>query len=197
MPWQEIIKFLGGSAIFAAFFGFLGKVAIEAFVKGRVEVFKKDLQIATTEHSIRFQSLHGERASVIKEFYKHLINLDESLHSSLRGFRLQNEPSIESEVDKLAVNYNLLREYYLPNRIYFDKEVCEKIETIIEIARGIFFKITTLPVDPQIVKENYDKDVLLERHKFWEEAREIHKNEITQLKANLEENFRAILGINT
>jgi hypothetical protein len=38
------------------------------------------------------------------------------------------------------------------------------------------------------------REVLKERYEFWENARKIHENEISQLKKKLEDEFRKILG---
>ena len=92
MNWQEIISFLGGASIFATLIGFIGKTAIDAYVAGRVESYKSDLEKITVEHTIRFQRLHGERADVIKSVYTHISNLDESLSSALGFFQSVNEP---------------------------------------------------------------------------------------------------------
>jgi len=195
MPWQQIIEFLGGVTAISLTIGFLGKKAIESFMQGRVESHKKNLERIASEHSIKFQSLHSERASIIKEFYSKLSTLDESLYSSLRRFQSVGEPELQEKVNKLADDFNDLRGYYLPNRIFFEKELCSHIDKIIDVAKGVFFDITTFPVDPKDLSVKYDRETVMERHQFWEKARKIHEKEITDLKAELEDEFRKILGI--
>ena len=94
MQWQQIIEFLGGTAMFGGVIAYLGKIAIDAYVSGRVEAYKGELQRVTTEHSVRFQRLHSERAEVIKEFYGKFVQLDETLHSTLRAFQQAGEPEV-------------------------------------------------------------------------------------------------------
>ncbi|MDY6906109.1 MAG: hypothetical protein SWH61_15660 [Thermodesulfobacteriota bacterium] len=194
MNWQEIIEFLGGSLAISGTIAFLGKKAIEAYINGRVEAYKSNLEKIATEHSIRFQSLHSERANVIKEFYEKLAFLDDTLYSTLRRFQAVGEPDLKEKVDKLARQFNDIRHYFLPKRIFFEDHLCELIDKILDTAKGIFFDITTFPVDTNDLSSKYDQEVLKERHEFWENAREIHENEISQLKQKLEDEFRRILG---
>lgn len=196
MQWQELIEFLGGASAISLTIGYLGKKAIESYLSGRIEEFKSNLEKTNVEHSVRFQSLHSERAIIIKIFYKKLALLDDTLFSTLRPFQAVVEPTLEQKVNKLSEQFNDLRQFYLPHRIYFEKSTCESIETILEIAKGIFFDITTYPVDTQNPQCLYDQGILEERHQFWEQARNKHENEIKELKTTLECDFRKILGIN-
>ena len=59
----------------------------------------------------------------------------------------------------------------------------------------MFFDITTYPVDIKDTNYKYNRELLKERHEFWEKARNIHNNEITELKEQLENEFRKLLGI--
>ena len=195
MPWQEIVEFLGGATAISLTIGYLGKKAIEAFLQGRVESHKNELERIASEHSIRFQSLHTTRAEVISGFYEKLVLLDDTLHSTLRPFQAIGEPELKDKVEVLSIQFNEIREYFLPKRIFFEKNICELIDSILEAAKGVFYDITTLPVDIQDSVYQYDRGTLKERHEFWDKARKIHGNEITQLKNQLEDEFRKLLGI--
>ncbi|MDO9180649.1 MAG: hypothetical protein Q7U16_20355 [Agitococcus sp.] len=195
MQWQEIIEFLGGASLFAAVIAYLGKTAVDAFVSGRVEAFKAELQRLTTEHSVRFQRLHSERAEVIKDFYAKLTSLDELLASTLAPFQSAADKPLVEKVQALSVQFNETREYFLPRRVFFEESTCLLVDKVLDLARGIFFNITTLEVDPQHLQYKYDRSVLKDRHEFWENARVVHKNEFVALKHALEDEFRKQLGI--
>ena len=184
MNAQEIIEFLGGATAISLTVGYLGQKAIDGYVSGRI-----------SEHSIRFQRLHSERAEVIKEFYAKLAVLDDTLYSTLRGFQAVGEPPLTEKVARLSEQFNSLREYFLPRRIFFDEQLCKLADQVLDIAKGIFFDITTYTVDPTDVEYRYNREVLKERHEFWEKGRAAHANEFAQLKTNLETQFREILGI--
>jgi hypothetical protein len=197
MNWQEIIQFFGGATAISLVVAFIGKSAIEAYVNGRVESYKSELQRVSTEHSITFQRLHTERADVIKNIYRHISALDEGLASALKFFQAAGEPSLEEKVNNLAKFYNDLRDYYVPNKIFLAHDVCGKIDVIIEQAKDIFLNVTVYPVNPQNTMYKYNREVLGERHTFWEQARKTHDNEFSQVKSALETEFRKIIGVVT
>ena len=196
MPWQEIIEFLGGATAISLTIAFLGKKAIEAYLAGRVEAYKNNLEKIANEHSIRFQRLHTERAEVIKDIYAKLCFLDDTLYSTLRPFQAVGEPELKEKVQKLSEQFNDLRTYFLPKRIFFEEKLCMLIDSILDAAKGVFYDITTYPVDTTELSYKHDRELLKERHEFWDKARNIHKNEMAELKKELEQEFRRILGIN-
>lgn len=195
MNAQEIIEFLGGATALSLTVGYLGQKAIDGYVSGRIEAYKSELQRITSEHSIRFQKLHTERAEVIKDFYAKLSALDDNLRSTLSGFQALGEQPLTEKVDHLAQHFNALRDYFLPRRVFFDESLCKLIDQTLEIARGIFFDITTYPVDPSADENRYNREVLKERHEFWEKARTAHAHQFAELKIALEAQFRGLLGI--
>ncbi|MDT0605045.1 hypothetical protein [Thalassotalea castellviae] len=195
MQWEAMIEFLGGATAITFTISFLGKKAIEAFINGRVESYKKNLERIASENSIRFQNLHSERANIIKEFYEKLSSLEEALHSTLKPFQPSYEIELTEKVKLLSIQFNELREYYLPKRIFFEKKLCTLIESVLDTARGVFFDITTHPVSIDDSTYQYDRELMKERHQFWESARDINKNEISKLKSELEDEFRKLLGI--
>lgn len=195
MQWQAIIEFLGGVAIFGIVFGYLGKVSIDAYASSRIEAYKEELKRLSTEHSVRFQRLHAERADVIKAFYEKLAQLDDALASALAPFQsVQDKPLVE-KVTSLGKQFNEMRDYFILRRIFFAEGTCQLADKILELARGIFFDITTYTVDPMHPEYKYDSSLLKERHEFWEKARAAHKCEFVNLKHSLESEFRKLLGI--
>lgn len=195
MNWQEIIEFLGGAAVFGGVIAYLGKTAVDAYVSGRVESYKAEIQRVSTEHSVRFQYLHAERATAIRDLYAKIAVLDETLSSALRAFQLAGEPPLKDKISTLATQFNELRDFYLPRRIFFEPRVCELIDSALDTAKGIFFDITTYEVDPSHPQYSFDREILKERHEFWEKARAAHQNQFAEVKAKLERGFREILGI--
>lgn len=160
MPWIEIIEFLGGATAISLTIAFLGKKAIEAYLAGRVEAYKNNLERIANEHSIRFQRLHAERAEVIKDFYGKLSLLDDTLYSTLRPFQEIGEPELKEKVQRLSEQFNDLRNYFLPKRIFFEEKLCDLIDRILEAAKVVFYDITTLPVDTKDIGYKHDRELL-------------------------------------
>jgi hypothetical protein len=197
MQWQEIIEFLGGATVFGAVIAYLGKSGIDAFVSGRIESYKKNLERIAAEHSVRFQRLHAERADIIKTFYEQLSQLDEVLSSTRAPFQSAQDKPLVDKVQLMSKHFNETREYFVPRRIFFDEQTCEQVDRVLAVARGIFFDITTYEIDVQHPQYQYDRGILKDRHEFWEKARASHKSDFSPLKKNLEDQFRSLLGIGT
>jgi hypothetical protein len=197
LDWDALAKFFLGGAFISGVLAYVGKRAVDAFFNSRTEIHKSELQRITTEHAIRFQKLHSERGEVIKELYAKLAVLDDQLHSTLRFLQIEGEPPLDEKVSKLQNQFNGLREYFSPRRIFFAEDVCRLVEEILDVARNIFLQVTTHRVDPKHPEYQHNRDLLKERHEFWEAARSAYKNQFTELRAKLEVEFRALLGINT
>lgn len=195
MQWQEVIEFLGGAAVFGAVLAYLGKTAIDAYVSGRVESYKGELQRVTAEHSIRFQRLHAERAEVIKDFYAKFVHLDESLHSTLREFQQVGELPLQEKANALANEFNVIRDYFLPRRIFLEEDLCALIDSVLDKTKGIYFDVTTYEMDPRHSDYEVNPELKKERRALWEQARGVYKNEFKEIKLRLEKQFRFILGL--
>ena len=195
MDWVELGKFFFGTAFMSATLAYIGKRAVDAYFQSRTEVHKSELQRIATEHTIRFQKLHAERGEVIKDLYAKLSLLDDHLSSTLRSFQHVGEVPVTQKVSKLGDLFNDLREYYLPRRIFFASDVCRLVDEILDVARGIFFDITTYNIDINDPEVKFNREVMKERHEFWQKARNTHKHQFAELKSKLEEQFRTLLGI--
>lgn len=195
MRWQEILEYFLSASVFGAVIAYLGKTAIDAFVAGRIESYKKNLERITAEHAVRFQRLHSDRADIIRTLYEKLSKLDDVLMSTLAPFQPVNDASLEKKVQLLANHYREARDYFVPRRIFFDAETCSQVDRVLEIASGIFFDVTVHEIDVNNKLYEYDRGVLMERHIFWEKARASHKNDFVSLKQSLENQFRSLLGI--
>lgn len=195
MDWDSLFKYLTGIAGVSVAIAFVGKKAVEAFLSSRIEKYKSNLERITTEHSIRFQQLHTERAQVIKEMYQKLVDLDLALDATLKAFHHISEPSLEEKITAVSKAHNDLYYFYLPKKIFFEKSLCSLLDGIVDSSKSVFIDITTFPVDPTSIEYKYDRGLLMERHEYWEKARKIHEIEIKELKEKLEDEFRNILGI--
>src|SRR5579871_2678819 len=195
MNWQEIVEFLGGAGLFATALGYVGKRAVDGFVAGRTEAYKSDLKRITTEHTIRFQRLHAERAAAIRALYSRLVTLDDLLHSTLRGFQAVGEPPLIEKVKSLSTSFNDLRVYFLPRRIFFAEPVCRVVDAMLELAKDMYLDITTYEVDPTHSTYQNDRQLSKERRDQWNKARAIHAKDFADLKVRLEAEFREMLGI--
>lgn len=195
MDWESILKFLLGVATISGALAFIGKKIVEMFLAAKIEKYKSNLEKIAIEHSTRFQKLHSERAEAIKMLYEKLVDLDLSLNSTLKSFQAEGELHLEEKVKKLSKVHNEIYFFYLPKKIFFEKEICSLLDEIFKKSKEVFIDITAYPVDPQDRQYKYSPELLKERHEFWERARGSYQKEISQLIEKLEDKFRKIMGI--
>jgi hypothetical protein len=193
--WQEIIEFLGGAAVFGAVIAYLGKAAIDAYISGRVAAFKEELQRLTTEHSVRFQRLHSERAEAIRDFYVKLAQLEATLSSTLAPFQPAGDDPLPTKVQAVADQYNQAQAFFLPRRVFFEERTCVLVDQVFSIVRGVFIDITEHEVDTHHLTYRHNPASLKERHESWKRARSTYEQEFSKLKQTLEDDFRSLLGI--
>ena len=193
--WQEIIEFLGGAAVFGAVIAYLGKTAIDAYISGRVAAFKEELQRLTTEHSVRFQRLHSERAEAIRDFYAKLAQLEATLSSTLAPFQPAGDDALPTKVQAVADQYNEAQAFFLPRRVFFEERTCVLVDQVFAIVRGVFIDITEHEVDTRHPTYMHDPGSLRERREAWQRARSTYEQEFSKLKQSLEDDFRSLLGI--
>ncbi len=161
-----------------------------------IEAFKSNLQLATIEHQVRFSKLHDKRAQVIQDLYSKLVALDTVIHSVLKRFQKVGEATLEEKVREYGRLHNELNDFFLPNRIFFSSETCRVIDDLLFLSRDINFDITTYPVDPESSEYKYGpRDLLNERHEYWEKARKAFDTDVKKLMEQLEMQFRSMLGV--
>lgn len=195
MLWVELTKYFAGVSVIGGIIAYLGKVLIEAVVAGKIEEYKFELERLTKEKIFKFERLHTERAEIVKEYYSRLVAFDSLLASTLHPFQSSGELPLTEKVGALATKFNELNDYFSPRRIYFQKSLSAKIDKLMEKSMGIFFDITTFPVDTKNQMYIHNPDGTKERAEYWKKARLIHENEVRAVKLEIEDAFQKILGI--
>lgn len=161
-----------------------------------IEAFKSVLQVSAVEHQVRFTKLHDKRAEVIQTLYSKLVALDLAIHSVLKLFHKTGEPSLEEKVREYGRLHNEFNDFYLPNKIFFDAQACKVLDDFLFLSRNTYFDITTYPIDPTSVEYKHGpRELLNERHEYWEKARKVFENDISGLKTQMEIQFRKMLGV--
>jgi hypothetical protein len=161
-----------------------------------VEAFKSTLELVSIEHQIRFSKLHDKRAQVIQDLYVKLVRLDTAMHSVLKMFQTEGEPNIDEKIALYFKLHNELIEFFLPNRIFFGKDTCRVINDLLLLSREAYLDITTYPVDTSSPEYKYGpRELMKERHDFWKKARKLFETDISNLKEQIEAQFREMLGV--
>lgn len=217
----ELLKLLlysGPSVLILLILIFFGKNAIEYFFAKTVEIkkeelaqnleihksllekenkdFQHSLDTKLNEFNVRFSKLHEERATVIKKLYELLVKL----HSATVALTRQIHPIIE-DADKeekqrlLTVNSTLneFQKFYLVNKIYFDKELADRLD---KISNEYWNTNWDYAKNIRMLREGHHTPEFFK--KMIEDSRKITEavdSDFTKSLEELENEFRKILGV--
>jgi len=202
---EEIIKFLGGTALVLAAVAWVVRSLVVHLLSKDIESFKEQLQaqsavqlerlrhelrLVAAEHEKRTHLLQERRAQTIAELYARLVNFLAAAESFASLMEWSGEPSKEEKAILLAQRAGEFREYFLCNRIYFSENVCQKFETLFREVHG-----SSLRFRIWLAQDEKGAAVATQMHKAWEEAWKVMKDKVPPLVTAIEAEFRELLGV--
>lgn len=202
---KEIITILGGSGIIISGIVWLAKVTISKMIdagtdtfKHRLdkdlEVHKKNLDMMKIQYQIQYSSLHEKRGKVISKLYSLLYDLEQDLLYYTDLF--QGPEWVEdTERDKKATEtFSKVKELFEKNRIFFDEELCGKLEQIIDDRKDIITEMRKAKIKAKHIGTGKIKDaddpvlICMEQNKKVQ-------GEISESRKQLADEFRVLFGI--
>lgn len=185
MNWLELFKDLGFVGIIAGTSVWLIRKVAEQLLTRDLVKFKADLEKQAVEFKIRYERIQGERVEVIKEVYKKIVRTYKSLNSLiLEGPQAEKEGEI-IETAKRAID---LIDYYEENRIFFEEKLAKDIDFLLSSFSSVLGKCGASRISRKIK----DYKVAVEQ---WKSAFDQIQKEIPNIKKQLENEFRKIIGI--
>lgn len=158
--------------------------------------FQHSLDLKLNDFNIRFSKLHQDRALVIKELYHKIIELQ----SAMTVFTRRIHPIIEDankereeRIDRVNKGFTDFVNFYMPNRIYFEKGLVEKLDNLSNEYRDKgwdFGYMSKYLSDSNMPKELHEE--------YFQKTREISKfviEEFPKVIEELAEEFRELLGV--
>lgn len=213
---NELLKLFGfytiGTSIIVSAIVFLGKKIVDQFLKRDLEKFKNQLIVENEKAKLEFEKqvenykatlnlfnskqikLYSKQASIIEKLYKHLGNVHWKMLDMTALFRNvtgKDEETITAEelerAQSTADAGNKFFEFYRNNKIYFNQETCDLIESIQNKLREShsdysFKYLYGLPPSDM----TYD---------MAKKANEKVREDIPKLLNTLENDFRECLGV--
>ena len=203
---EEVIKFLGGTAIVLAVVGWLVRSLIGHFLSKDVEAFKQRLQSESTvelerlrhslrliasEHEKQIHLLHERRAEVIAELYSKLREFLGAAESFASLAEWKGEPTKKEKAGKLGETAYEFHHYFQTKRIFFSEDVCAKVDTVFQEVHSASLKYRVwLAHSEKGGDRAYEK-----MDEAWTEAWKTMKDKVPPLLAAVEAEFRSLLGV--
>ncbi len=182
---QELLRFLIVSSALSTAAVFIIRHLVDRFFARDLEKFKSELEKDVLRDHIRYEKLHTERATVIKKVYRDIVNVYRDFSSLMNPLQMAGEPTKEEKTKKAAESANTFLNDFEENRIFFEEELAERLDTLQTSLRKIWLDF------------QYKDDLPLgkERLAEWSKAWTAIQEEIPQLKKIIESDFRNILGL--
>lgn len=158
--------------------------------------FQHSLDLRLNEFNIQFSKLHQDRAEVVKKLYHKIIELQSAMQVFTRRMHfVEEDAEKEKQVRIDRVNKALpdFIDFYMPNKIYFNKELAEKLDKLARDYRTKgwdFAHMTSYLSEGTMSKELYQ-----EYTRKTQEISELVKNEFPKIIEDLEDEFRSLLGV--
>jgi hypothetical protein len=165
-----------------------------------IEKHKAELSRVTIEHQVKFSKLHEQRAEKIKTLYGHVRELEKSLNYSTTRFQGSSFGTDTERDDKCRKLAFELEDVIDIERIYFSDLTIQKFESIISESKEILSDIAQV----RHAYSEYDRlretsfQISLEtKHEMekWKEVEKRVEQEFKELKLELANEFRGLLGI--
>ncbi len=148
-----------------------------------LEKYKTSLQIATSEHSVRYEHIYNKRAEIIAELYSLIVDTEMTFNRYISPWQI-------GEIDPIAQRQaagdagNAMQDFYQHKRIFFEESLAIQIDKLMDTFRETWHKFHA---------SHRNKDYT--DTKLWNEAWNNLQVPIRTNKKKLEEEFRSILGI--
>ena len=122
---NNLLNIAIGSVTIGGIIIFLGKQLINKGFDAALKTFENRLELLKIEHQIKYSKLHEERAIVLKDLYKHLYKLEESLVNMTTSYQDAKWTKDDERRDKASEQLLICQDMIEENRIYFTSNFCD------------------------------------------------------------------------
>lgn len=203
--FQELLIAFASSALVLSAVAWLTRSIILHFLSKDFETFKQQLthqsalELENLRHSLRLVAterekqiglLQEKRAAAIVEIYARLVAFIAAAESFAAIVEFGGEPSKPDKAKTLNEKGWEFRDYFLKHRIYFSQPICEKVDQL-------FNSVMTKSGRFQMWHAMSEKHERLEgkMHEAWDAAAATIKEKAPPLLAEIEREFRTLLGV--
>lgn len=172
----------------------VGERGIERFsevVEEGIEQFV-DREIARHEAElgsprVASSRLHDERASVVLELYQRLVAFERAMRALPAGGA--GDAATDELLQEARESGNDFADYYAENKIYFPPTTCDAVERIRDEMNHVFLDVRAGSSHGRGPEPRTDVERSVAN---WHD---VSQDEVPELKAELEDHFRELLGV--
>jgi hypothetical protein len=159
IDWTKILTDLGLAGIIA----YSLKILIESFFQKSIKYYEKQLELKQEAHRLeinksleayktelnlfnqRISSLNSKQLEILAELYEYIAEAD--MKMKIMAARIKNvTPDFEKEEEQRIINagtaYDKFLSYYDKKRIFFSKESCKLVDTLLKEYHSVHWDYT-------------------------------------------------------
>lgn len=165
------------------------KAQLKADADIETEKLKSSLQMVAFEHQIRFSNLHAKRAEVIAEIYFQMVEVEQ--HGKKFVYA---DVFDETRRQAYSETMNRLVEFFFfleKRRIYLPGNICTLMQKFVDTIRKNVIRANIY----EPIEQSFNSKILEEKIKVIQEVNEAFEGSIPAARAELEKEFRRLLGV--
>lgn len=155
-----------------------------------LERTRADLRLANLDYEHRIASLNIKRGEVVAQLYELMVDFLEATEKYVSPVKFEGDPETEELGEILTRSANTFRKFYVKSRIYFSKEVCDVLDDLWKTIYDSVSKYSFWRTHIEYGRKDSKKEL-----EAWQEAWSVMKNQIPEVTARIENEFRALLGV--
>lgn len=101
----------------------------------KIESLKAEISKNNITHQVQFSILHQERARIIVELYRNLVELQSAMlawTAFMQPIIADAEKEAKLRAERANIAFNKFRDFYLTNKLFFSKSFCEILDELIK-----------------------------------------------------------------
>ena len=150
---------------------------------------ENELNIRLFQYQTKFSLFHQKQASLTAELYKKLVIASKSITGLVKQYQPAEQLNLNEKKKETSKLWIDLSSFLDENRIYFDENICEKMDSIIEITSDAFSEFDFAHTFAMQGSDSYKPD----ETGMWLKASKELKEKLPPLKNELEKFLRNIL----
>lgn len=153
--------------------------------------FENELKIKFYEYQTRFSNYHQTQIKLTAKLFKLFNRATNAIYELVKPLQMGGKNDLKEKKIKTAQEFNELSNFYSNNRIYFDENICAKMDQIMEVLIDSFVSFDTAHVFSMDDSDSYKID----DSGLWIEAYNKFKDNVPTLRSDIEDSFRKIITV--
>lgn len=195
MQWTEVLRDLGVATVGMAVLGWVAREVASRWLDNRVESFREQLRRESTEHQVRFESLHQQRAEALLAIWRSIKLASAAIGEFTSPAQFGGHERQDLLGESAGQATTALRKSVFDNSIFFPEDVATKLTDVARRLDSLWFSAWLDYKEARKEGRNpYMGEGGVGKSEFGKAWKDL-SIEIAPLSTELEREFRSLLGV--